>query len=221
MKIAHALAASVLTAAALLAWRARGGPAPSARDFVSGIPALAPDMRLAVARLDFAQTVSAESPKSAWGVDWGTTRAFLTVPVRVHYALDLSGPEPVEFRLDAARRSLVAVFPDPQVQAVEVFTAARRTAVEPGWARLEALSGRALLDRLDRGVRDAVAAEAASPSALSRSKETARPALERLLASYIARTGTPATRVLVRFRSDEDMDAAPSPDGGEISYNLR
>ena len=221
MKKTFAFAAVALAAAAIMAWRGRAQPVPSARGFVAGIPALTPDMRLVVARLDFTETVAAESPKVAWGVDWGTTKAVLTVPVRVHYALDLSGPEPVQFRFDANRRTLTAVFPDPEVQAVEIFSGAKRTAVEPGWGRLEALSGRALLDGLDRGVRDAVQAEAAAPGALARTKDEARPALARLLASYLARTGTESRNVAIRFRSDESPVDAPSPDGPRISYNLR
>ena len=221
MRKSLALAAFALTAAAIMAWRCRARPALSPRAFVAGIPEMRPDMRLVVSRLDFTETIAAESPKVAWGVDWGTTKAVLSVPVRVHYALDLSGPEPVEFRFDANRRTLIAVFPDPEVQAVEIFSGGKRTAVEPGWGRLEALSGRALLDRLDRGVYDAVKAQAASPGALARTKDEARPALARLLAAYLARAGIRPGSVAVRFRSDENAVAAPSPDGPRISYTLR
>jgi hypothetical protein len=220
MKKTLALAALALMGAAVMTWRFRAAPAPSARGFIDGLPALTPDMRLVVARLDLTETVAAESPKVAWGVDWGTTKAVLSVPVSVHYALDLSGPEPVEFRFDADRRTVTAVFPDPEVQAVEIFSGAKRTTVEPGWGRLEALSGRALLDRLDRGVYDAVKAQAASPPALIRTKDEARPELARLLASYLARTGIEGRSVAVRFRSDAVLVDAPAPDGPRISYNL-
>ena len=220
MKKMFALAAFAL-AAAVMAWRGRAQPALSARGFVAGIPALTPDMRLVVARLDFTETVAAESPKVAWGVDWGTTKAVLSVPVCVHYALDLSGPEPVRFQFDANRRTVIAIFPDPEVQAVEIFSGGKRTAVEPGWGRLEALSGRTLLDNLDRGVYDAAKAEAGRPAALARTKGEARPALARLLASYLARAGIEGRNVAVRFRSDELSVDAPSPDGLRISYNLR
>ena len=215
MKKALALAALAAAAAAAMAWRGRAQPAPSARGFVDGIPALTPDMRLVVARLDYDQTVAAESSKVSWGVDWGTTKAVLTVPVRVHYALDLSGPDPVEFRFDAARRTLTALFPDPEVQAVEIFSGGRRTSVEPGWGRLESLSGRALLDRLDRGVYSAAETQASSARALALTKGAARPALARLLKSYLAKTGNPGS-VVVRFRSDSSPVEGPSPDGAGI-----
>jgi hypothetical protein len=221
MKKTFAFAAVALAAAAIMAWRGRAQPALSARGFVAGIPALTPDMRLVVARLDFTETVAAESPKVAWGVDWGTTKAVLSVPVSVHYALDLSGPEPVEFRFDAARRTVTAVFPDPEVQAVEIFSGGKRTAVEPGWGRLESLSGRALLDNLDRGVYDAAKTEAARPAALARTKGEARPALARLLASYMVRSGIEGKNVAVRFRSDRNVVDEALPDGPRISYNLR
>ena len=221
MKKAFAFAAFALAAAAIMAWHGRAQTALSARGFVSGLPALTPDMRLVVARLDYVETLSAENPKVAWGVDWGTTKAVLSVPVRAHYALDLSGPAPVEFRFDADRRALTAVFPDPEVQAVEIFSGGKRTAVEPGWGRLEALSGRALLDGLDRGARDAAKAEAAAPGALARTKEEARPALARLLASYLSRSGNEPASVAVRFRSDEKLVDEAASGGLRISYNLR
>jgi hypothetical protein len=213
--------ALVLSAAALAVWHARVRPAPSARSFVDGLPALTPDMRLVVARADFAETVAGENRKAAWGIDWGETKAVLTVPVRAHYALDLSGDEPVEFRIARDRRTLTAVFRDPEVQAVEIFADGRREVVQPGWGRLEALSGRALLDRLDRGVYDAAKAQAGAPAALARTREEARAELARLLASYLARAGMPAWTVAVRFRSDEGGFGALPPDGPGISYNLR
>lgn len=221
MRKTLALAAFALAAAALIAWRGRVQPAPSARGFIAGISELTPDMRLVVARLDFTQTVAAESPKVAWGVDWGTTKAVLSVPVAVHYALDLSGPEPVSFRYDMGRRTVTAIFPDPEVQAVEIFSGRKRTAVEPGWGRLEALSGRTLLDSLDRGVYDAAKTEASRPAALARTKGEARPALARLLASYLARSGIEGKDIAVRFRSDEILVDEASPDGPRISYNFR
>jgi hypothetical protein len=220
MKTSRLFAALILAAGGIWGWRARTRTAPDARGFVDGIPALTPDMRLVVARLDFTKTVSAESPKVAWGVDWGTTRAVLSVPVRVHYAVDLSGPRPVEFRPGRGKKTLVAVFPDPQVQAVEVFADGERAVVSPGWARLEACSGRALLDRLDRGVYDAAKTEASSPDELALAKGEARPELTRLLESYLKESGSRARAVVVQFRSDAADTAAAAgpvpPDGPGI-----
>lgn len=181
--------------------RHRRDPVPNEIDFVSGLPALTPELKLVVAKVDFVKTVAAESPKVAWGVDWGTTRAALSVPVRAHYALDLSGPRPVEFRWDRGARRLTAVFPDPEVQAVEVATRGRRELVAPGWARFEALSGRSLLDGLEREVADRARADA--DAARARGRDAARPQLKRLLESYLVGAGRPAREVVVTFRSEE------------------
>lgn len=221
MKKKVAYAACALIAAALLVGIGRSRSGPDARAFVNGLPDLTPEMKLVVARLDFTQTTAAESPKRAWGVDWGTTKAEVSVPVRAHYALDLSGPEPVRFRFDPARGALTAVFPDPEVQALEVLSQDRRALVQAGWGRLEALSGRSLLERLDRDTYGAARAQAASPRVLARSKDAARPALARLLESYARRSGAGVREVRVRFASDEETAAAPSPERPRIFYNLR
>jgi hypothetical protein len=196
-------AAAVLLAAAGAAFfvmRLRPA-APDARRFVGGLPTLTPDMRLTVARLDSTITAQAEDDKVAWGVDWGTTKASLTAPVRVHYAVDLSGDAPVEFRRDPKTRAVVAVFRDPEVQAVEVFSRDKRAVVQAGWGRLAAFSGQALVDRLDAAQYDEAKEEAASPRALAQVRALARPELAKLVADFLKHGGS-AAPVSILFRSD-------------------
>lgn len=207
-----------LALTAVLAWAAgrRLAPRPwappvvSAEDFVGGIPVPHDRLRLIVSVLDMHKSVLGESPKTVLGVDLGTTRVSLSMPARIHYGVDLSGARPVEFRLDAERRELVATFPDPQVEAVELLSGGKRVAVEAGWARLRAFSGRAVEDALERGLYDSVKADASSPAVVEQIKERARPLLARLLNDYLRRVSTPGpdgvTVTRVRFRSDVQPD---------------
>src|SRR5581483_124826 len=127
------IALAAAFAAALLVWRALprpprlwSAPVVSAADFVSGIPGIQQDLKLVVARLDLNKTALAENQKVLLGVDLGTTRVSLSVPARIHYAIDLAGTKPVDFRLRADRRELTAIFRDPGVQAVEILTSGQR-----------------------------------------------------------------------------------------------
>ena len=123
-------------------------PALKVADFVNGIPTAKDDLTLVVSVLEMQKSALAESEKRVLGVDLGTTRVALSMPARIHYAVDLSGARPVDFRVDPERRELIAVFPDPHVQAVELLAAGKRVAVEAGWGRLRALSGHALEEGL-------------------------------------------------------------------------
>ncbi len=174
-----------------------------ARRFVSGIPTITPELKLTVATLDLVKSASGESPKVAWGVDWGTTKAVLSVPARVHYAIDLSGPEPMAFSLDKGTGILTATFPDPQVQAVEIFSSRKQAVIVPGWGRLEALSGQALADALDRGMYDAVKTNAGSLEALELVKERSRPRLKKLVGDYAAKLRSSPAGIVIQFRSEE------------------
>jgi hypothetical protein len=194
--------ALLAVAAALAARSLRPAPRLDARGFVDGLPRLQADLRLTVATMDLVKTVSGESRKTAWGVDWGTTTAVVTVPARVHYAVDLSGPDAVALRYDARARVVTAEFPQPRVLAVELSSREKRALVSPGWARAEAFSGRALLDRLERSLDDEVRADAESPRALALARGVARPALERLLVDYAARAGAKGATAVVRFRGE-------------------
>ncbi|MBI2363110.1 MAG: hypothetical protein HYV15_06980, partial [Elusimicrobia bacterium] len=130
-----------------------------------------------------------ESAKSVLGLDLGTTRASLTVPVRVHYAVDLTAPEALVFRYDRARRVLEAGFADPGVQAVEVLLHDKRLVVEPGWARLRGRSGKALEEAMERGVYDAAKRDAEAPAALAAVRDKARPVLTGFIEGYLRRAG--------------------------------
>lgn len=189
------------------------------REFVSGIPVLKEDMRLVVASLDMVKTVAGESSKRAFGLDLGTTKVSLSVPARVHYAIDLSGKLPVEFHIDEQARLFTAVFPEPEVQAVEVFSKDKRTLKEIGWARLESLSGRHLENDLERGLYDAVKAEASSAPALGQVRDRARPVLARFVSTYLRDMGGSEAaqgfrHISVRFRGE-------SPQGPAVLYPPR
>ncbi|HVE11850.1 MAG TPA: hypothetical protein VNI01_00530 [Elusimicrobiota bacterium] len=175
--------------------------------FLSGLTRARGELKLVVAVVDATQSSLGESRKSAFGVDLGTTRAAVSAPVRIHYAVDLSAPGAVEFRPDAAARRFEAVFPEPEVQAVEVFSRDARRTVEAGWARARAFSGTALQDRLDRGLYDQARAEAASPRAVAAIKPQARAALARLVGGYLRRGGAWGgergfREVSIRFRGE-------------------
>ena len=210
------VAALAALAAPMLGRLARGrgswaAPGVRVADFIAGIPGVRERLRLVVAVLDINKSAAAESEKSFMGLDLGTTRVAMSVPVRIHYALDLSGPRPVDFRLHAAGRELVAVFPEPSVEAVELLIAGKRVTTEVGWARLKSRSGRALEDGIERGLYDAVWAEGASPTVIAQVKERARPVLARLLNDYLKRAhalgdgGISVTRI--QFRGDTETGA--------------
>ncbi|MCX5787661.1 MAG: hypothetical protein NTX64_04000 [Elusimicrobia bacterium] len=183
-------------------------PAVRAADFISGIPGAKERLRLVVAVLEINKSAVAESEKSLFGVDLGTTRVSMTVPARIHYALDLSGPRPVDFRLHAAGRELVALFPDPSVEAVELMVGGKRVTTEVGWARLKSRSGYALEDGIERGLYGSVWAEGSSPAVIEQIKERARPVLARLLNEYLRRAnalgpnGIAVTRI--QFKGDTE-----------------
>ena len=194
--------AMVLMAGGIFALRPR--PELDARHFVSGIPTITPDLKLTVATMDLIKNASGESPKVAWGVDWGTTKAVLSVPARVHYAIDLSGPQPVAFSVDKVTGILTATFPDPQVQAVEIFSGRKQVVIEPGWGRLEALSGQALADALDRGMYDTIKTDADDPRGMEQIRERSRPELEKLVADYAKKLGATQTGIVIRFQSEAE-----------------
>jgi hypothetical protein len=199
----------LLSVAVSLSWRAwRATPTIDARRFVDGLPRVSADLKLAVATMDLVKTVSGDSPKSSWGVDWGTTRAVVTVPARVRYAVDLSGPDAVSLRWDAGARRVTAEFPAPRVLSVELSSREKRTVVAPGWARSESRSGHALVDRLERELDDAVRADAESPRAVALAEGVARPALERLVADYAESAGVGTVTVAVSFRGDAAVVSA-------------
>lgn len=186
----------------------------SVRDFVAGINSVQPDLKLVVAKAEFVKVMAGESAKSVLGVDLGTTKASLTVPARVHYAVDLTVPNPVSFRFDRASGVLVAEFAEPGVQAVEVLFQDKRFVVEPGWGRLKERSGKALEEAMERGVYDAVKRDAQAPEAMAAAREKARPMLARFLEGYLHRAGLlrvdrGVEAVSVRFPGDVALGDSP------------
>lgn len=216
-KVLAGLAGIALVAGGGYAWRAARWKAVesrlSVRDFVAGIAQVQPDLKLVVAHVEFLKTMSGESAKSVLGVDLGTTKAALTVPVRAHYAVDLAGAPPA-FRFDRASRVLAVDFADPGVQAVEVLAQDERVLVEAGWGRLRERSGRALEDALRRGVYDAAKRDAGASAALTMVRIRARPVLARFIERYLERAGLlrvpgGVEAVAVRFAGDPALAPAP------------
>lgn len=196
------LAASLALAAAIFTLTRRRPRSLNARDFVSGIPAIEPDMKLVVARISLVKTATAESRKDYWGFELGTTKVALSVPARVHYAIDLSGAAPVRFEMDSRLKTVTAVFPDPAVQSVEVFARDKHVVTEVGWGRLEAFSGRSVAEGLERGLYDAIKAEASAPRVIDEVKAKARQPLAAWVAAYLRGTGRRGMGVEIRFLSD-------------------
>ncbi|MBI3550209.1 MAG: DUF4230 domain-containing protein [Elusimicrobia bacterium] len=170
-------------------WRAltRAQLQERTREFVAGIPRVEDGAHLVVSVVDVHKTVAMESAKSLLGVDLGTTKVTVSVPARVHYAIDLSGRRPLAFHVDASRGRFVATFPPPQVQAVEVMFEGRQAVVETGWGRSRHHSGRAMEEAIDRRLRPALIRDAAAPEAMEAVRFRARWALARLLAGYLKR----------------------------------
>lgn len=205
----------LVVAGGLFAWRAHRASwvesRLSVRDFVSGITSVQPDLKLVIAKVELVKVMSGESAKSVLGLDLGTTKASLTVPARVHYAVDLTAPDPVVFRFDRSSRVLVAEFAEPEVQAVELLLQDKRFVVEPGWGRLKERSGKALEEAMERGVYASVKKDAEAPEALAAVREKARPVLARFLEGYLYRAGllrvdAGVEAVSVRFKNE------PAPD---------
>ncbi|MBI3300418.1 MAG: DUF4230 domain-containing protein [Elusimicrobia bacterium] len=215
-RVLGALLAAAVAGGGLLAWRARVDLVSSrlsVREFVSGLAEVQPDLRLVVARVDLVKTMTGESAKNVMGLDLGVTRAMLTVPGRVHYALDLTAPEPVAFRFDRDTRILAVEFPPVSVLSAELFWQDKATVVEPGWGRLRDRSGRALEQAMESKVYESVKRDASEPAALAAAREKARPVLTRLIEGYLSRAGllrveNGVAAVAVRFRDDPTLESA-------------
>lgn len=186
-----------------------------AASFVSGIPQVSEDMSLVVARLDFTKHLYAENNKRRFGIDFGTTRVLLSAPVRIHYSVALAGDPPVRFRVDAERDMLIAVFPAPEVQAVEVFSDQKKSMMEVGWARLKSVSGQALLDNLDRDLYGEVRRTAEDENAMRVARRQSRESLTAFVGSFLAKQSAWGTEggfrtVTVCFDDEELSDVLPA-----------
>jgi hypothetical protein len=111
---------------------------PRVSQFVIGMPISKEEMSLVVTMLDFTNNSVAENTKTRYGINFGTTKVSLSVPARLHYAIDLSGDRPVAFEVDGVNNIFTAVFLDPEIQAVEIFTKDRSEVIEVGCGRSRA-----------------------------------------------------------------------------------
>ncbi len=185
-----------------------------AAEFVEGLPVSREDMSLVVTQVDLTQTLYAENTKVQWGIDLGTTKVLISVPARLHYAIDLEAERPVTFEVDSKERVLHAYFPDPQVLAVEILGENSREIVDVGWGRLGSRSGQALKDRLDSRKYETIRRKGQSAAMLAMVRDKARPVLSRFVALYLVQSGVWSEsgfdRVVVHFAGDAP-DFTPAP----------
>jgi|ETNmetMinimDraft_25_1059894.scaffolds.fasta_scaffold12670_2 hypothetical protein len=175
--------------------------------FVSGIPVGRDDASLVVHTLDFTHTGVAENTKKRFGINFGTTTVFMSVPTRIHYAVDFSGAKPVEFHVDGETGSFIAIFPDPEIQAVELFSHDKKEMVKAGRFRLESRSGEHLKDQLEQNLYNEVREIGKNAAALRKVRDQARPVLAKFVTTYLYNRGEwdiagGFLRVEVKFTGD-------------------
>ncbi len=183
------------------------------REFVSGIPVGTNNMHLVVTTLDVTKHIVAENRKRKFGIVLGTTKVSLSVPARLHYAVDLSGKQPIIFDFDSATGVFRVTFPDPEIQAVEIFSEDKETVVEVGWARLRSHSGRYLEEQLDRDLYREIRSQGSAPQTIRFVKLRSRPALAQFVARYLNNQGvwgmeSGFSHIAVSFHSDMGPAAA-------------
>ena len=180
--------------------------------FVSGIPVSRDDTSLVVQTLDFTHTSIVENTKKRFGINFGTTTVFMSVPTRIHYAVDFSGTRPVEFYVGGETGTFTAVFPDPGIQAVEIFSHNKTEMVKVGWGRLESRSGEHLKDQLEQNLYDEVHDIGINEEVLYEVRDQARTVLEKFITSYLDNRGEwdidgGFLHVEVKFTGDTQVSA--------------
>lgn len=185
-------------------------------EFVDGLPTAEDDLALVVTQLDMTKSLYAENTKTKWGIDLGTTKVLLSVPSKVHYAVDLTGEKPIRFEIDSERRLFRAYFPDPEVLAVEIFDENRRLIVDTGWGRLRSRSGEAMIDELERRKYSAVREKAEAPEMIDMVRQRARPVLARFIALYLQQGNSFGSAdnsfesIEIHFQGDRQDEQIPS-----------
>lgn len=146
---------------------------------------LTPHMKLVVAELD--ETVSGRlvSEKTWLGIDLGDTSVDYRIPVKFFYAIDLSGPAPIDVKVDVEARTVVARFPELVLLAAEPDLARAEKRLAVGWGRFSAYSGQFVLQELDRELLPRLKAEAALAPKLAFVRETARKQLAEFVTTYL------------------------------------
>ncbi len=157
--------------------------------FVSGIPVSRDDTSLVVQTLDFTHTSIAENTKKRFGINFGTTTVFMSVPTRIHYAVDFSGARPVEFHIDGETGTFTAIFSDPEIQAVEIFAHDKTEMVKVGWGRLESRSGEYLKDQIEQNLYNEIHDLGINEEVLYEVRDQARPVLEKFVTTYLDNRG--------------------------------
>jgi hypothetical protein len=157
--------------------------------FVSGIPVGRDDASLVVHTLDFTHTGVAENTKKRLGIPFGTTTVFMSVPTRIHYAVDFSGAKAVEFYVDGETGSFIAIFPDPEIQAVELFYHDKKEMVKVGWGRLKSRSGEHLKDQLEQNLYNEIHDLGINEEVLRKVRDQARPVLAKFVTTYLDNRG--------------------------------
>jgi hypothetical protein len=162
---------------------------PRVSQFVIGMPISKEEMSLVVTMLDFTNNSVAENTKTRYGINFGTTKVSLSVPARLHYAIDLSGDRPVAFEVDGVNNIFTAVFLDPEIQAVEIFTKDRSEVIEVGWDRLRSQSGISMREALEENIYDEISAVGKAPDTIAHIRDEARLVLADFVKTYLDSRG--------------------------------
>ena len=169
-------------------WRKLTRPQIESRamDFVNSLPVVEQSMALVVARMELTHTLYEENEKKVMGVNFGTTKASVTVPATVHYAIDLSGKQPVSFEISQTESRFTAVFPAPDVLAVEIVDKNQQIMVDAGWGRMKSRSGESLVEKLEGERYDTILQRAQESGLMKQARREARASLEKFVRNYLA-----------------------------------
>jgi len=157
--------------------------------FVSGISVFSDDTSLVVQTLDLTHTSVAKNTKKRFGIDFGTTTVSISVPTRIHYAVDFSGAKPVAFHIDSETGTFTAIFSDPEIHAVEIFLHDKTEMVKVGWGRLESRSGEHLKDQLEQNLYNEIHDIGINEEVLYEIRDQARPVLAKFVTTYLDNRG--------------------------------
>lgn len=163
---------------------------------------------LVVAESDTVATGVYESSKEVLGIDLGTTALSFEVPVRYFYAVDLSGPEPIDFSIDADEGVLWARFPALHLFSMEPDLGRLEQQVSVGWGRLARFSGADVRRRFRDRVMADLRTRGSAPTEMLAARAPARKRLEEMTRSFITAYAPDAAgqlkAVAVRFADEPE-----------------
>lgn len=170
------------------------------------VNALSPHSHFVVASLEEMVTGAYISDKTLAGIDLGATSLEYRFPVTFLYAIDFSGDKPIDFRVTPETRTLVAIFPEVELLAVETDLGALEKELSVGWARMRAQSGREVQQRFSDNVMRDLRAKGKHHSNIYLVRETARRQLAGFVQDYLLhqqRFGEDGVEIIVvRFANE-------------------